>query len=168
MENLNMTGLTGKYNIVLEDTLCYLNNVIISGLTFAAILADKGSIVHESNSSYSGTHIACRNSHVYTKNYDKIVKALTGPSYVTPGVYMAGKTGTSISWDLQTTIGTNTWTIQPAVYYAINIAGNYYFVNRSGTVKFNVSGVEVTAVGTETTLTLTAASSITVNYIYSM
>lgn len=168
MENLKTIGLNGTYSIACEDSRVYLNNVIISDLTYIGILADKGSDIYEYNSTYSGVHFGVRYSTVHTKNWDKVVKAIGGPSYVSKGIYLAGQSGTNLSWNLQSEFSPNTWTKQPDINYAINIAGNYYFVNRSGTGTFNVGEQVVTFNGNEETFTLTCNTSITVNYIYSM
>lgn len=168
IENLKTIGLSGTYSIACEDSKVYLNNVTISNLTYIGILADKGSDIYEYNSSYDGVHLGSRYSTVHTKNWDKVLKSTAGPSYIAKGIYLAGKSGTNLSWELQSTFAPNTWTKQPDIYYAINIAGNYYFVNRSGTGTFNVGEQVVTFNGSATEFTLTCDTSITVNYIYAM
>lgn len=166
LENMTMEGLTNQYNVAIEDSVTYINNFIVNNLTGIAILADKGSYVSEFNSSYEGTHFGCRYSTVITNNYNQVVKSTAGPNIVYPGIYLSGKTGTTLEWDLTTVFGSTTWTVQPRMCYNINIGNVFYQIARSGTGSFTVGSNTITFNGTDTKLTLTATSSVTVNSIF--
>lgn len=166
LENMTMEGLTNQYNVAIEDSVTYINNFIVNNLTGIAILADKGSYVSEFNSSYEGTHFGCRYSTVITNNYNQVVKSTAGPNIVYPGIYLSGKTGTTLEWDLTTVFGNTTWTVQPRMCYNINIGNVFYQIARSGTGSFTVGSNTITFNGTDTKLTLTATSSVTVNSIF--
>lgn len=166
LENMTMEGLTNLYNVAIEDSVTYINNVVVNNLTGIAILADKGSYVSEFNSSYEGTHFGCRYSTVITNNYNQVVKSTVGPNIVYPGIYLSGKSGTTLEWDLTTVFGSTTWTVQPRMSYNINIGNVFYQIARSGTGSFTVGSNTITFNGTDTKLTLTATSSVTVNSIF--
>lgn len=166
LENMTMEGLTNQYNVAIEDSVAYINNFIVNNLTGIAILADKGSYVSEFNSSYEGTHFGCRYSTVITNNYNQVVKSTAGPNIVYPGIYLSGKSGTTMEWDLTTVFGSTTWTVQPRMCYNINIGNVFYQIARSGTGSFDAGGNTITFNGTDTKLTLTATSSVTVNSIF--
>nr|DAI45708.1 MAG TPA: Pectate lyase [Caudoviricetes sp.] len=166
LENMTMEGLTNLYNVAIEDSVTYINNVVVNNLTGIAILVDKGSYVSEFNSSYEGTHFGCRYSTVITNNYNQVVKSTAGPNIVYPGIYLSGKSGTTLEWDLTTVFGSTTWTVQPRLCYHINIGNILYQIARSGTGSFDAGGNTITFNATDTKLTLTATSSVTVNSIF--
>lgn len=166
LENMTMEGLPNLYNVAIEDSVAYINNVVVNNLTGIAILVDKGSYVSEFNSSYAGTHFGCRYSTVITNNYNQVVKSTVGPNMVYPGIYLSGKSGTTMEWDLTTVFGSTTWTVQPRLCYHINIGNILYQIARSGTGSFDVGGNTITFNATDTKLTLTATSSVTVNSIF--
>lgn len=166
LENITMEGLTNKYNIAIEDSVAYINNFIVNNLTGIAIIADKGSYVSEFNSNYTGTHFGCRYSTVITNNYNQVVKSTVGPNIVYPGIYLSGKTGTTLEWELTTIFGSTTWTVQPRLCYHINIGNILYQIARSGTGSFDAGGNTISFNATDTKLTLTATSSVTVNSIF--
>lgn len=166
LENMTMEGLPNLYNVAIEDSVAYINNVVVNNLTGIAILVDKGSYVSEFNSSYEGTHFGCRYSTVITNNYNQVVKSTAGPNIVYPGIYLSGKSGTTMEWDLTTVFGSTTWTVQPRLCYHINIGNILYQIARSGTGSFDAGGNTITFNATDTKLTLTATSSVTVNSIF--
>lgn len=166
LENMTMEGLPNLYNVAIEDSVAYINNVVVNNLTGIAILVDKGSYVSEFNSSYAGTHFGCRYSTVITNNHNQVVKSTAGPNIVYPGIYLSGKSGTTLEWDLTTVFGSTTWTVQPRLCYHINIGNILYQIARSGNGSFNVGNNTITFDATDTKLTLRAPSSVTVNSIF--
>ena len=95
-----------------------------------------------------------------------MVKSTAGPNIVYPGIYLSGKSGTTLEWDLTTVFGSTTWTVQPRLCYHINIGNILYQIARSGTGSFDAGGNTITFNATNTKLTLTATSSVTVNSIF--